>query len=166
MKKLASILAGLCLVLTAQAQDSPTDIASPDILTQPKFILKTNLTSYAFTAINLNFEAKTSPVTSVGLLGAYMLPRTYDLSALVTDSEGDTFDYDGEIEPSGVFITPYFRYYPSGSMTGFYAETFARYYNMEFGVPVRTIVGIIFLVLEIFRLQNGFYGNTKESVPL
>jgi hypothetical protein len=31
-------------------------------------------------------------------------------------------------------------------------------------VPVRTIVGVIFLALEIFRLQNGFYGNIKESV--
>lgn len=31
-------------------------------------------------------------------------------------------------------------------------------------MPVRTIVGVIFLVLEIFRLQNGFYGNLKESV--
>ncbi len=31
-------------------------------------------------------------------------------------------------------------------------------------MPVRTIVGVIFLVLEIFRLQNGFYGNIKESV--
>ncbi len=39
------------------------------------------------------------------------------------------------------------------------------YFDMEFGVPVRTIVGAIFLVLEIFRLQNGFYGNIKESVP-
>jgi hypothetical protein len=40
------------------------------------------------------------------------------------------------------------------------------YFSMEYGVPVRTIVGAIFVVLEIFRLQNGFYGNIKESVAL
>lgn len=31
-------------------------------------------------------------------------------------------------------------------------------------MPVRTIVGVIFLVLEYFRLKNGLEGNIKESV--
>ena len=38
------------------------------------------------------------------------------------------------------------------------------YFSNEFGVPVRTIVGFIFIFLEIFRIQNAFYGNIKESV--
>ena len=38
------------------------------------------------------------------------------------------------------------------------------YFSMEYGVPVRTIVGVIFIVLEYFRMSNGFYGNMKESV--
>jgi hypothetical protein len=38
------------------------------------------------------------------------------------------------------------------------------YFDQEFGVPVRTIIGIGFVFLEIFRLQNGFYGNIRESV--
>ena len=38
------------------------------------------------------------------------------------------------------------------------------YFSMEYGVPVRTIVGVIFLVLEYFRLKNGLEGNIKESV--
>jgi hypothetical protein len=35
------------------------------------------------------------------------------------------------------------------------------YFDMEYGVPVRVIIGVIFIFLEIFRLQNGFYGNIK-----
>lgn len=35
------------------------------------------------------------------------------------------------------------------------------YFDHEYGVPVRTIIGIPFIFLEIFRLQNGNYGNVK-----
>jgi hypothetical protein len=40
------------------------------------------------------------------------------------------------------------------------------YFESEYGVPVRTIIGVPFVLLEIFRLQNGNYGNIRESVPL
>lgn len=38
------------------------------------------------------------------------------------------------------------------------------YFNFEYGVPVRIIIFIIFVALDICRLQNGFHGNLKESV--
>lgn len=40
------------------------------------------------------------------------------------------------------------------------------YFTFEYGVPVRIIVFVIFVAMDICRLQNGFYGNLKESVIL
>ena len=33
-------------------------------------------------------------------------------------------------------------------------------------VPVRLVLIVIFMLIEYFRLSNGFYGNLKESVSV
>jgi hypothetical protein len=63
----------------------------------------------------------------------------------------------------------YYNWYYSILMVYLYAGSQIYrflYFDMEYGVPVRVIIGVIFIFLEIFRLQNGFYGNIKESVTL
>lgn len=100
----------------------------------PKYILKTNLVGLGLSSINLNFEVKTSPFTSAGLLTGYKVESTFRVDG-VADLSDDQMTYTGEVSPQGVFVNPYFRYYPSGSMTGFYVEAFLRYYSYTFLVP-------------------------------
>jgi hypothetical protein len=99
-----------------------------------KYIVKTNLVGLALYSINANYEYKTGPNTSVGLLGGYKLPSTITVDA-IGELDGENQTYTGEIEPKGYFINPYFRAYPSGAMTGFYVEAFLRYYDFKYKVP-------------------------------
>lgn len=117
------------------AQNNYLTFQDTELPFQSNFVLKTNLIADAFTAVNLNFEAKIGPTSSIGVLAGYKLKREIDLSGFVVDSEGDKYNYEGKITPSGIFATPYYRYYPAGALTGFYVETFLRYYNYEYTVP-------------------------------
>ena len=61
----------------------------------------------------------------------------------------------------------YFNYYYSLLFFYLYSASQVHrllYFNMEYGVPVRIIVEVIFIVLEICRLYNAFHGNLRESV--
>lgn len=63
----------------------------------------------------------------------------------------------------------YYNYYYSFLFFYLYSASQVNrllYFNMEYGVPVRIIVEVLFLILEIFRLQNAYHGNLRESVPL
>ncbi|MEZ4758875.1 MAG: hypothetical protein R2810_03680 [Flavobacteriales bacterium] len=48
---------------------------------------------------------------------------------------GSDQTYTGDITPKGSFVNPYFRFYTSGALTGFYLEGFLRYYNYTYLVP-------------------------------
>ena len=125
----------ILIATLAGAQDAAPAAALAKSAFSSKYILKTNLVALGMTSINLNYEIKTSPATSAGLLTGYKLKSTYTLDAVGNLSD-DQMTYTGEITPEGVFVNPYFRYYTSGkAMTGFYIEAFLRYYNYTFLVP-------------------------------
>ena len=124
----------------------------------PKYILKTNLVGLGMSSINLNFEVKTSPFTSAGLLTGYKLESTFTVDA-VADWSDDQMTYTGEVTPQGVFVNPYFRYYPSGSMTGFYVEGFLRYYSYTFLVPYDYDKNGSTISANLDGTANGFGGG-------
>ena len=121
------ILSGLAL----HAQD-----AAPvaNALFSPKSILKTNLAGYALLTVSANYEYKTGPKTSVGLLAGYKLPSTIHVEA-IGELDGQNQTYTGDVEPEGFFVNPYFRFYTGAAMKGFYLEAFARYYDYTFLLP-------------------------------
>lgn len=41
----------------------------------------------------------------------------------------------GDVEPQGLFVNPYFRFYPKEVFKGFYIEAFVRYFNYQFLLP-------------------------------
>lgn len=111
--------------------------AAPAVLKDvfgPKWMLKTNLLGYGLLSINLNYERKVGPKTSVGLLAGYKLPSTIRVEA-IGKLDGDRQDYRGEVEPQGLFVNPYFRFYTGKTFKGFYLEAFVRYYDYTFLVP-------------------------------
>ncbi|MBL0127466.1 MAG: DUF3575 domain-containing protein [Flavobacteriales bacterium] len=99
-----------------------------------KRIVKTNLVGYAFLSVNANYEQKTGPNTSVGLLAGYKLPSTIHVEA-IGNLDGENQTYSGDVEPKGVFLNPYFRYYTAQTFKGFYMEAFLRYFNYTYLVP-------------------------------
>ena len=86
----------------------PASIASGAFA--PRRIVKTNLVGYAFLSVNANYEQKTGLNTSVGLLGGYKLPSTIHVEA-IGNLDGENQTYSGDVEPKGIFVNPYFRYY-------------------------------------------------------
>lgn len=131
MKKLLFSMLICPGLLSVQAQDA-TGLASAVL--SPKRVIKTNLVGYAFVSVNANYEQKVGTRTSVGLLAGYKVPTTIRLEA-IGKLDGENQTYTGDITPKGLFVNPYFRYYTSKAMTGFYLEAFARYYNYTFLVP-------------------------------
>lgn len=115
--------------LSAQKSDAPLSD-----LFAPKRIVKTNLAGYALLAVSANYEQQVGRHTSVGLLGGYKLPSVIKVSA-IGDLDGENQTYAGEVEPRGLFVNPYFRYYPNKAFHGFYLEAFGRYFNYSFLVP-------------------------------
>lgn len=111
---------------------APTSIGGA--LFSPRRIVKTNLAGYAMLAVNANYEQKTGPKTSVGLLGGYKLPSVIHVKA-IGELDGENQTYTGDIEPKGVFLNPYFRFYPKETFKGFYLEAFLRYFNYSYLVP-------------------------------
>ncbi|MBK7382471.1 MAG: DUF3575 domain-containing protein [Flavobacteriales bacterium] len=99
-----------------------------------KRIVKTNLVGYAFLSVNANYEQKTGPNTSVGLLAGYKLPSTIHVEA-IGNLDGENQTYSGDVEPKGIFVNPYFRYYTAQTFKGFYMEAFLRYFNYSYLVP-------------------------------
>ena len=91
------------------AQDAAPAAALAKGAFSSKYILKTNLVGLGMASINLNYEVKTSPFTSAGLLTGYKLKSTYTLDAVGNLSD-DQMTYTGEITPEGVFVNPYSRY--------------------------------------------------------
>lgn len=108
------------------------DIASA--LFSPKRIVKTNLTGYALLSVSLNYEQKVGPKTSVGLLAGYKLPSVIHVEA-IGSIDGEKQTYTGDVEPQGIFINPYYRYYTRETFKGFYIEGFMRYFSYNFLVP-------------------------------
>jgi hypothetical protein len=100
----------------------------------PKSIIKINVVGYAMLSLNANYEYKVGPKVTVGLLGGYKIPSTFTLDA-IGQLDGESQTYTGEITPEGVFINPYFRFYPKQALKGFYVEAFTRYYNYTYLVP-------------------------------
>lgn len=115
-----------------QAQAPAANVVSA--LFSAKRIVKTNLVGYALLSANVNYEQKTGLKTSVGLLGGYKLPSTIHVEAL-GNLDGEKQTYSGDIEPQGIFLNPYFRYYTSEAFKGFYLEAFVRYFNYNYLVP-------------------------------
>lgn len=139
MKNLTNLSKGVVVMLAFACispllgQNTVTDAALKEAF-PAKYILKTNLVGLAMYSINLNYEVKTSPRTSAGLLTGYKIPSTITVKA-VGELDGDRMDYTGEITPKGFFLNPYFRFYTRKAMTGFYLEGFLRYYNFNYLVP-------------------------------
>ena len=97
--------------------------------------VKTNTASWFIKSANVWYEYKAGPTTSVGLGFGYKLPGTIEIDAVAELTEGDEYRYTGEIDPKGLYVTPFFRFYTGQSMKGFYFELFGRYYNYTFEVP-------------------------------
>jgi hypothetical protein len=100
----------------------------------PKRIVKTNLVGYALLSVNANYEQKTGGKTSVGLLAGYKLPNVIKVEAIGT-IDGEKQTYTGDVEPQGLFMNPYFRFYPKETFKGFYVEAFLRYFDYNFLLP-------------------------------
>jgi hypothetical protein len=127
MKHTIILAAALLSTGVAQAQD----VAS---IFSPRRIVKTNLVGYVNLAVNLNYEQKLGAKTSAGLLSGYKLPTVIHVEAIGT-VDGEKQKYTGDIEPQGLFVNPYFRFYPKEVFKGFYVEAFIRYFNYKFLLP-------------------------------
>lgn len=127
-------LLGLSLLLSAPAIHAQVagDLASA--LFSPRRIIKTNLAGYALLSVSANYEQKTGQRTSVGLLAGYKLPSIIRVEA-IGSLDGERQKYTGNIEPKGLFLTPYFRFYTKETFNGFYLEAFGRYFNYSYLVP-------------------------------
>ena len=116
---------------TMNAQVAPALVSE---VFAPKFMLKTNLASYAWLSVNANYEQKVGPKITVGLLGGYKLPTTIQVDA-IGELDGENQTYTGEIEPEGFYLNPYFRFYPQQAFKGFYIEAFLRHFDYSYLVP-------------------------------
>lgn len=114
------------------AQEPAAQVASA--ILGPRSVVKTNLVGLALLSVNANYEYKVGPNTSVGLLAGYKVESTFTLNA-IGNIDGEDQTYTGDITPKGSFVNPYFRFYTSGALTGFYLEGFLRYYNYTYLVP-------------------------------
>jgi hypothetical protein len=128
MKKLLIATALFVSSASLNAQDAVSSLFAP------KRIVKTNLAGYALLSVSANYEQKTGGKTSVGLLAGYKLPSVIKVEAIGT-FDGDQQTYTGDVEPQGLFINPYFRFYPKETFKGFYVEAFLRYFNYNFLLP-------------------------------
>jgi hypothetical protein len=108
--------------------------AAVDEVFAPKYMVKTNLLSYAWLSVNAHYEQKLGPKMSVGLLAGYKLPTTVHVDA-IANIEGENQTYTGDIEPEGLYINPYYRFYPGEVFKGFYVEAFLRYFDYNYLVP-------------------------------
>jgi hypothetical protein len=131
MKKLVLCLS---LVLSGTVSQAQEPAAVVNQVFAPRRIIKVNLVGYAMLSINANYEQKVGARTSVGLLAGYKIPSFYTVDA-IGNLDGENQTYTGEIEPKGLFINPYFRYYTGKALTGFYLEAFTRYYDYTFLLP-------------------------------
>lgn len=131
MKKLLLGISLLLGTVVSQGQDA-TSLAS-DVFS-PRRIVKTNLAGYALLVVNANYEQKVGLKTSVGLMGGYKLPSTIHVDA-IGELDGENQTYSGDVEPQGLFLNPYFRFYTGETFKGFYIEAFGRYYDYTFLVP-------------------------------
>lgn len=132
MKKFVLSVALVLGVFAVHAQDAASAVSD---LFSPRRIVKTNLVGYALLAVNANYEQKVGQRTSVGLLGGYKVPSTIHVAA-IGNLDGENQTYTGDIEPSGLFLNPYFRFYTGkAAFKGFYLEAFTRYYDYNFLVP-------------------------------
>lgn len=131
MKKILIGILLLASIGSLHAQDAAGVAAE---IFSPRRIVKTNLAGYALLVVNANFEQKVGLKTSVGLLGGYKLPSVIKVEA-IGELDGEHQTYTGEVEPQGLFLNPYFRFYPNKTFHGFYVEAFARYYDYTFLVP-------------------------------
>jgi len=131
MKKLLIASLAMLAAPLLHAQDA-ANLASE--LFSPRRIVKTNLAGYAFLSVSANYEQKTGRKTSVGLMGGYKLPSVIKVKA-IGDLDGERQTYTGDVEPKGLFMNPYFRYYTKETFKGFYVEAFVRYFNYSFLVP-------------------------------
>lgn len=131
MKKLMIAMALLLSAGITHGQEA-TSLASQ--VFSPRRIIKTNLLGYALLSVNVNYEQKVGLRTSVGLMGGYKLPSVIHVDA-IGELDGENQTYSGDVEPKGLFVNPYFRYYTNKAFKGFYIEAFARYYDYTFLVP-------------------------------
>ncbi|MFZ1694181.1 MAG: DUF3575 domain-containing protein [Flavobacteriales bacterium] len=125
------IILGSALLFSSSVAQAQATAAG---LFSPRRIVKTNLVGYANLAVNLNYEQKTGTKTSVGLLAGYKLPTVIHIEAIGT-IDGEKQTYTGDVEPQGVFMNPYFRFYTKETFKGFYVEAFLRYFNYKFLLP-------------------------------
>ena len=128
MKHVLLLATALVAAPALHAQDAVASLFSP------RRIVKTNLAGYANLAVNLNYEQKLGSKTSAGLLAGYKLPTVIHVEAVGT-IDGEKQTYTGDIEPQGLFLNPYFRFYPKEVFKGFYVEAFLRYFNYSFLLP-------------------------------
>lgn len=152
----------LLFLAFANAQDENKVL---DMAFAPKSIVKINLIGYAMLSINANYEYKTGPQTSVGLLAGYKIPSTFTLDAIGT-LDDETMTYTGEITPEGLFVNPYFRFYTSKAMKGFYLEAFTRYYNYTYLVPYDYEKNGGTIRANLDGTANGFGGGLALGVQL
>ncbi len=131
MKKL---LFGSLLLLSTIPSNGQDAGGAVSALFSPRRVVKTNLAGYAMLSVSANYEQMVGAKTTVGLLGGYKLPNVIHVEA-IGNLDGERQTYTGDVEPSGLFMNPYFRYYPNAAFKGFYVEAFGRYFNYDFLVP-------------------------------
>lgn len=118
------------------AQDEEVASAVARSFTTPTHIIKTNLPAYGLGSVNLNYEYRLGQKTSLGLMGNYSLSNTEISVSAAADLSSGKQEYDGSFRiQNGINVTPYFRWYPKESLTGFYLEGFVRYFDFSFDLP-------------------------------
>jgi hypothetical protein len=125
---------GAALTLSSPALKAQVEAALASELFSPRYVVKTNLLSYGWLSVNANYEQKVGPKMTVGLLGGYKLPTTIHVDA-IANIDGENQTYTGDIEPEGLYLNPYYRFYPREAFKGFYVEAFLRYFNYSYLVP-------------------------------
>ncbi|NNM15174.1 MAG: DUF3575 domain-containing protein, partial [Bacteroidia bacterium] len=137
MKKLISLITIMMLGYGVYAQTTASATKAVSSILGPRNAIKTNIASYyPLTTANIYYEFKAGQKISVGTGFGYKIPQSFEVDALVDIAgEDDDFTWTGDIEPQGLYINPYVRYYPKGAITGFYMEAFVRYYKYDFTAP-------------------------------
>lgn len=136
MKKLVSIFAILMLGYGLYAQTSTTSAVTSVL--GPRNAIKTNIAAYyPLTTANIYYEFKVSNKVSVGTGFGYKIPQTFEVSGIADlADEEDDFTWTGDVEPEGLYVNPYVRFYPKGAaITGLYFEAFLRYYKYTMKIP-------------------------------
>ncbi|MBL7980304.1 MAG: DUF3575 domain-containing protein [Flavobacteriales bacterium] len=131
MKNWLTISALVLCLPAAKAQEAAAVVSE---VFAPRYMLKTNVASYAWLSVNANYEQKVGPKITVGLLGGYKLPTVVHVDA-IANIDGENQTYTGDIEPEGFYLNPYFRFYPKQAFKGFYVEAFLRYFDYSYLVP-------------------------------